>query len=119
MQKIVLFIEPNDDAFITPSKIGHLFMNRFAIDEDPGFEIVKILELEKTSWAMSYSKHPEYKNFENERKQKGIDLITDEKLFLLSKLSTVHRIQYIPYRVYSIPYILYVFVCDLKGLHFR
>ena len=31
MQKIVLFIEPNDDAFLTPAKIGHLFMNRFAI----------------------------------------------------------------------------------------
>ena len=31
MQKIVLFIEPNDDAFVTPFKIGHLFMNRFNI----------------------------------------------------------------------------------------
>ena len=41
-QKIVLFIEPNDDAWFTPSKIGHLFMNRFAIDEDPGFEIVNV-----------------------------------------------------------------------------
>ena len=83
MQKIVLFIEPNDDAFLTPSKIGHLFMNRFAVDEDPGFEIVKVLELEKTSEAMSLPKHPEYKNFKNDRKQKGIDLITDEKLFRL------------------------------------
>ena len=46
MQKIVLFIEPNGDAFKTPSKIGHLFMNRFAIDEEAGFEVVKVLELE-------------------------------------------------------------------------
>ena len=70
-QKIVLFIEPNDDTFNTPSKIGHLFMNRFAVDEDPGFEIVKVLELEKTSEAMFYTNDPD---FEKERKQKGNDL---------------------------------------------
>ena len=75
MQKIVLFIEPNDDAWLTPSKIGHLFMNRFAIDEDASFEFVKVLELEKTSFAMSYPEHPEYENLENERKLKGFDLI--------------------------------------------
>ena len=78
MQKIVLFIEPNDDAFWTPLKIGHLFINRFAIDEDAGFEIVEVLELEKTSLRMSEPRHPEYKNFETERKQKGIDLTDDE-----------------------------------------
>ena len=87
MQKIVLFIEPNDDAFITPSKIGHLFMNRFAIDEEPGFEIVKVLELVKTSMAMSRPQHHEYKVFENDRKQKGIDLKDDEKLFFPYELS--------------------------------
>ena len=74
MQKIVLFIEPNEDAFFTPSKIGHLFMNRIAIDDDASFEIVKVLELGKTSVAMSYPNDPENKNFENARKQKGIDL---------------------------------------------
>ena len=83
MQGIVLFIEPSDDAFFTPSKIGHLFMNRFAIDEDSSFEIVKVLELEKTSLAMYYPNHPEYKNFEKERKQKGIDLMDAEELFRL------------------------------------
>ena len=73
MQKIVLFIEPNDDAFSTPSKIGHLFMNRFAIDEDPGYEISKVLEFEKASWKLCHSEHPEYKDLKNERKQKGMD----------------------------------------------
>ena len=82
-QKIVLFIEPHDDAFYTPSKIGHLFMNRFAVDEDSSFEIVKVLELEKTSLAMYYPNHPEYKNFEKERKQKGIDLMDAKELFRL------------------------------------
>ena len=77
MQKIVLFIEPNDDACFTPLKIGNLFMNRFAVEEDAASEILKILELGKTSWKISRpnSKYnPEYKNFEEERKQKGMDL---------------------------------------------
>ena len=78
MHKIVLFIEPNDDAFWTPSKIEHLFMNRFAIDEDASFEIVKVLDLGKTSMRMSRPKHPDYMFFENERKQKGIDLLDDQ-----------------------------------------
>ena len=53
MQKIVLFIEPNDDAYSTPFKIGHLFMNRFAVDENVSFEIIKVLELRKIPEKMS------------------------------------------------------------------
>ena len=45
-QKIVLFIEPAKYKFETPSKIGNLFMNRFAIDEDANHEILKIYHLE-------------------------------------------------------------------------
>ena len=83
-QTIILFIEPTDEACYIPSKIGHLFMNRFAVDEDPGFEIVKVLELEKTSRAMFFPPYlPKYENLKNERKQKGIDLIGDEKSFRL------------------------------------
>ena len=53
MQKIILFIEPFDEAFSTPEKIGNLFMNRFAIEEDGSTEILKILELGKTSLEIS------------------------------------------------------------------
>ena len=74
MQKIVLFIEPNDDEFFTPAKIGHLFMNRFGVDEDAAFEVINVLELGKTSQKMSRPNHPEYSNFENERKEKGMGL---------------------------------------------
>ena len=45
-QKIVLFIEPAVKAWKTPSNIGNLFMNRFAIDEDVKHEILKIYHLE-------------------------------------------------------------------------
>ena len=65
MQKIVLFIEPSGNAFETPLKIGNLFMNRFAVDEDAASEILKIFELEKYSWGMSAE----------EKQQKGMDLI--------------------------------------------
>ena len=75
MQKIVLFIEPNDDAWVTPLKIGNLFMNRFAVEEDAASEILTILELEKTSLKMCYSKDPEYKDFKDARNKKGMNLI--------------------------------------------
>ena len=74
MQKIVLFIEPSDDAFCTPFKIGHLFTNRFAIEEEANFEIVKIFELGKSSEKMAWDDQPEYSNFADDRKQKGMSL---------------------------------------------
>ena len=75
MQKIVLFIEPFDELkWFTPFKIGNLFMNRFAVDEDAASEILKIFELENTSIAMNYPKHRYYENSSEERKQKGKDL---------------------------------------------
>ena len=45
-QKIVLFIEPAFQACCKPSKIGNLFLNRFAIDEDAKNEILKIYQHE-------------------------------------------------------------------------
>ena len=44
--KIVIFIQPPIGPWHTPSKIGNLFMNRFAIDEDANHEILKIYQLE-------------------------------------------------------------------------
>ena len=48
-QKIVLFIEPADTSSFTPCKIGNLFINRFAIDEDANHEILNIYHLEHTT----------------------------------------------------------------------
>ena len=79
MQKIILFIEPNDDAWQTPVKIGNLIMNRSVVEEDAASEVLKIFELEKTSYELS---HPRYKynslfgfTAKGVRKQKGKDLI--------------------------------------------
>ena len=48
MQQIVLFIEPQYHKSFTPSKIGNLFTNRFAIDEDECNELLKIYYLENS-----------------------------------------------------------------------
>ena len=72
MQKIILFIEPNDEAFMTPAKIGDIFMNRFAIDENATCEILKRFELGKTTAKISYSNHKDSKTFAAERQQKGM-----------------------------------------------
>ena len=76
MQKIVLFIEPTEDAFDTSFKSGHLFMNRFSIGEEANFEIVKIFELGKSSFKMSWPDHSEYSNYAEERNKKGMSLST-------------------------------------------
>ena len=55
-QKIVLFIEPAHYAFEKPSKIGNLFINRFAIDEDAQNEILKIYKLERNLWPLDFLK---------------------------------------------------------------
>ena len=78
MQKIVLFIEPTDDAFSTPFKVGHLFMNRFAVEESANFEIVEIFELEKSSFKMWHSDPLEY---HEDRKQKGMSRLNEIKYF--------------------------------------
>ena len=72
MQKFVLLIEPSEEK---PLKIGNLFINRFAVDEDAASEVLKIFEVEKTSYEMSHPRRPKYKNFTVERIQKGKDLI--------------------------------------------
>ena len=64
--------KPSEEKFIVASKAGYLFMNQAAVDEEDQSEILKIFELEKASLAMSYPFHSEYKNFEEERKHKGM-----------------------------------------------
>ena len=55
MQKIILFVEPIHETCYTPAKMGNLFVNRFAIDENASCEILKRFELGKTSLEMSLS----------------------------------------------------------------
>ena len=82
MQKIVIFIDPSYDAFDKPFNIGHLFMNRIAVDEDAASEILAICELAESSWNVSFAndcrlvygrqRFPEYDEYV---KLKGKDLI--------------------------------------------
>ena len=63
--------KPSEEKFIVASKAGYLFMNRAAVDEEDQSEILKIIELEKASLGMWHPEHPEYKNFDFQRKHKG------------------------------------------------
>ena len=49
MQKNVLFMEPNDDAWRTPFKIAELVINWFYFEEEASFKIVNIFEFEKST----------------------------------------------------------------------
>ena len=64
-QKIVLFIDSAARACYTPSKIGNLFMNRFAIDEAATHEILKLYHLENTVQS----------NFREYTLEEGMDLM--------------------------------------------
>ena len=82
MQKVVIFIEHNELlTFSTDYKLGHLFGNRFAIDEDARFEVLKFFELGKTSWKDSVTKHSDAINISTLKhdewiKQHGMDHFT-------------------------------------------
>ena len=86
MQKIVLFIDPSFDPFDKPFNIGHLFMNRIAVDEDAAFEILKICELAPSSWNISFAndnlsaqgrQSERFPRFDEYVKLKGKDLIIE------------------------------------------
>ena len=44
-QRIIIYIEPSDDKWSCPLKIGNLYMNRFAIDEEAAFEIQDVVTI--------------------------------------------------------------------------
>ena len=67
---LIIFLEPSEDSYFTPFKIGKRFLNRLAIDENASFEILSVLNLKQSSWKMTYPEHNEYKDFEVERKTK-------------------------------------------------
>ena len=51
MQKIILIIDLSDYAYYTPAKIGNIFMNRSAIDEDASSEVLRIFQIEASNWT--------------------------------------------------------------------
>ena len=54
MQKLVVMMEPTEDAYDTPLRGGNMILNRFCIDEDAGFELFGVNELRKSSWELRH-----------------------------------------------------------------
>ena len=69
-QSVVIFIEPSENSFLTPLKIGNLFLNRFGIDEDAGFEVLGIHYLHRTSRKFADQSLAHFE-FLKKRDQKG------------------------------------------------
>ena len=69
---LVIFLEPSEDYYFTPLKIGMRFFNRVAMDENAGLEIISVYNLKQSSWKMTYPDHNEYKDFEIQRTTKGL-----------------------------------------------
>ena len=67
-------------------------MNRSAIDEDEGSEVLKVFELKKSSWQMTGQADPRYNTDEelhslelkliHERREKGIGLFILKSVYL-------------------------------------
>ena len=57
-QNLVILIEPNEDTFLTPVKIGNSFLNRFLIDEEAGFELLGMYYLHQSSLRMESTINP-------------------------------------------------------------
>ena len=68
MQNLVVFMEPNEPAHITPLKGGNMILNRFCIDEDAAFELSGVNYLKKSSKDIEYGHNRE---IGLKRKEKG------------------------------------------------
>ena len=72
---IIILMEPNEFPWKNPMKIGYSFMNRFTIDENSGFELLKVLELrqvtERLNKPMALVEKKEYLIHRQERWEKG------------------------------------------------
>lgn len=66
-------MEPSKDPWNISLKAGYLFLNRFCIDEDLGFEISGVYFLRKSDSRMTrYTLNEQhYRRFTLARKQKG------------------------------------------------
>ena len=87
MMHIVLFMEPSEDKWRIPLKLGRLYMNRFAIDEDAGFEIIKVVELKATSYEMEFD-HPFNKSLNDKRIEKGKSQIKYSEILPACKMNS-------------------------------
>ena len=79
-QNLFIFFEENAWPCSIHSNLLHLSMNRFVIDEDSQFEVIKIYNFKFVKKEMVDSEHPEYKNHAKERTEKEAfdkDLISE------------------------------------------
>ena len=78
MKDLVFLMEPSKNEWITPLKIGRLYLNRFIIDEEAAFEIQGIHYFAPSRYEISIDNldagESDFCNLvDSEMKQKGIE----------------------------------------------
>ena len=78
MKDLVFLMEPSKNEWITPLKIGRLYLNRFIIDEEAAFEIRGIHYFAPSRYEISidklYAGQSDFcKLVDSDLKQKGIE----------------------------------------------
>ena len=57
MQNIVALMEPSEETWETPIKVGNMILNRFCIDENTAFELAGINYLKTSSDEIKRANH--------------------------------------------------------------
>ena len=75
MFQVVFFIESTEEKWSIGPKIWRFYQNWFSIHEEDAFEILGIHYLKPSCRPMTYSKHDDYKKYEEDRKEKGMGIL--------------------------------------------
>ena len=104
MQNLVVFMEPTEDFYDTPLKVGNMILNRFCIDEDAAFELSGVKFLKKSSWELRHANFSSKwrrnlpgDKFKVNRKAKGKEKSFFRSNFILKSLTLMIYICYINY----------------------
>ena len=87
MQNIVALMEPSEEAWRTPIKVGNMILNRFCIDEDTAFELAGINYLKTSSDEIKRANHgpsgtTAVHEFKLKRKEKGKGVFIHTFIFI-------------------------------------
>ena len=77
MKDLVFLMEPSKNEWMTPLKIGYLYLNRLIIDEDAAFEVLGIHNFAPSRYEVSVNKVATSSAFckpvESEFREKGME----------------------------------------------
>ena len=91
MKDLLFLMEPSTNEWITPLKIGNLYLNRLIVDEEAAFEVLGIHNFAPSRYEVSVDKvaTSEFcKPVESELREKGMEFQALKLEWLRSVFST-------------------------------